>query len=332
MFGLCNQKLRQQLLGIEYLPYDKARDLAMASEAAAKKSKEMQSGSPASPQVTVQGVQTQKATPTQGQQRTYCYHCGGKHKAAECKFKEAICHFCKKRGHLARVCRTKQRQKNATMGKTQKAHCLTEDQDSTDSADDEFGEIYHVHQKHTGAPPYIMKVTLNDAPLEMELDTGAAVSLISKATYQKLWEVTPKLMATTTCLRTYSDQHLTVLGTLKVRVQYDSQQVDHSILVVDGAGPSLFGQDLLAVLKLNWKSLAVHHTTKHPSSLDEVLAKHEAVFSNKLGKAKNIEAKLNVGERATPRFYNVRPVPYALSEKTERDYFFGLGCSNCAGN
>ena len=146
-----------------------------------------------------------------------------------------------------------------------------------------------------------MKVTLDDAPLEMELDTGAAVSIISKATYQKLWEVTPKLMPTTTHLCTSSGQNLTVLGALKINVQYEAQQIQHSILVVDGSGPSLFGRDLLAVLKLNWMSMDVHHTTKHPSSLDEVLAMHEAVFSYKLGKAKNIETKLNVGERATPR-------------------------------
>ena len=143
VFGLRNQKLRQQLLGIEDLPYNKVLDLALASEAAAKKLKEMQSGSTATPQATVQRVQKQKATPTQGQQRTDCYHCGGKHKAAECKFKEAICHFCKKRGNLAHVCRSKQRQKKATTENAQNAHCLTEDQDSTDSADDEFGPTLH---------------------------------------------------------------------------------------------------------------------------------------------------------------------------------------------
>ena len=27
-----------------------------------------------------------------------CYRCGGKHKPSECKFRETVCHFCKKRG------------------------------------------------------------------------------------------------------------------------------------------------------------------------------------------------------------------------------------------
>ena len=114
---------------------------------------------------------------------------------------------------------------------------------------------------------------------------GAAVSIISKTTYQKLWEVTPKLMPTTTRLHTYSGQNLVVLGTLNVKVQYEAQQVDHSILVVEGSGPSLFWRDLLAVLKLNWKSLSVHHAAKN-ASLNKVLAKHETVFGKELGISK----------------------------------------------
>ena len=109
-----------------------------------------------------------------------------------------------------------------------------------------------------------------------------------------------------------------MLGTLKVKVQYEAQQVDHRILVVDGSGPSLFGRDLLAVLKLNWKEMGIHHTAKYPS-LEDVLAKHEAVFSSKLGRAKNIEAKINMEAEASPRFYNARSVPYVLSEKIERE-------------
>ena len=31
-----------------------------------------------------------------------CYRCGAKHKASDCKFREAECHYCKK-GHIAKV-------------------------------------------------------------------------------------------------------------------------------------------------------------------------------------------------------------------------------------
>ena len=79
---------------------------------------------------------------------------------------------------------------------------------------------------------------------------------------------------------------LVVLGTLNVKIRYEAQQINDSILV-EGSRPSLFiGRDLLAVLKLNSKSLSVHHAA-NDASLNEVLAKRETVFSKELGKANN---------------------------------------------
>ena len=37
-------------------------------------------------------------------QKKECYRCGGNHLAVDCRFKLAICHFCKKHGHIARAC------------------------------------------------------------------------------------------------------------------------------------------------------------------------------------------------------------------------------------
>ena len=36
-----------------------------------------------------------------------CYRCGGPgHKPSDCRFKELICNNCKKKGHIARACRS----------------------------------------------------------------------------------------------------------------------------------------------------------------------------------------------------------------------------------
>ena len=37
-----------------------------------------------------------------------CYRCGEAHQAAKCRFKQATCHKCKKKGHIAKVCRSSQ--------------------------------------------------------------------------------------------------------------------------------------------------------------------------------------------------------------------------------
>lgn len=36
-----------------------------------------------------------------------CFRCGGAHNSNSCKFRVATCHYCKRRGHIARLCLTK---------------------------------------------------------------------------------------------------------------------------------------------------------------------------------------------------------------------------------
>ena len=82
----------------------------------------------------------------------------------------------------------------------------------------EVYDLYHVQGKNRC--PYMVQVVVNGAPLQMEVDTEASVSLISVSTYLSLWKVPPKLQPTTIQLRTYSGQQLTILGALEVIVEY----------------------------------------------------------------------------------------------------------------
>ena len=36
-----------------------------------------------------------------------CYRCGGDHLPTKCRFKDTVCHACKKRGHIVKVCRSR---------------------------------------------------------------------------------------------------------------------------------------------------------------------------------------------------------------------------------
>ena len=250
-------------------------------------------------------------TKPQGQPRD-CYRCGGKHVPWDYRFKDQSCRYCKKLGHIARVCHKKAQQQKMRPDKkpTNKVE-LSEDLDDSQ-------KLHHVEGKRRSQPPYIVSVSLDGRSTQMEVDTGATLSLMSETTYRKLWKVPPKLKLTTECLSTYSGQRLVVLGTLSVKVKYEAQQVVLPILVVQGSGPTLLGRDWLKNIQLNWKELSIHYTRKY-RSLDEVLTKNEILFRPELGKAKGIEAKLYLDPEATPRFSKARPVPYALREKVENE-------------
>ena len=88
----------------------------------------------------------------------------------------------------------------------------------------------------------------------MELDTGAAMSLISESTQKSLFpDVT--LRPSEDTLHTYTSKVVSVKGELDVHVQYEQQSCHLSILVIHGLGPSLIGRDWMSKIRFNWADI-----------------------------------------------------------------------------
>ena len=111
--------------------------------------------------------------------------------------------------------------------------------DTGDSSDDMIYNLFNVSGQKKGAKPIKVKVSLNNANLEMEVDTGARYSIISEATYNGLRsnDQAPKLTYTNENLRTYTGELLKVLGAIDVTVQYQSQRIQLRAIVAAGSGP-----------------------------------------------------------------------------------------------
>ena len=107
----------------------------------------------------------------------------------------------------------------------------------------------------------------------MEVDTGAALSLVSETTYKESWP-DRTLQQSSKKLYSYSGEAIPVLGSFDVCVAYKSQVATLPLLVVKRDGPSLFGRNWLNQIRLEWHEIYNLHT----SSLQAILQKHEAVF------------------------------------------------------
>ena len=100
-------------------------------------------------------------------------------------------------------------------------------------------------------------------------------------------------------------------------MSHKDQQKELDLLVVRGAGPSLLGRDLLYVLRLDWGYL--NQICRIPEKLQKVLNKYDKVFSDELGKIREIKAVIEVNSEARPRFCHHRNVPYALKDKVNSE-------------
>ena len=164
----------------------------------------------------------------------------------------------------------------------------------------------------------MVAVTVNNSPLQMELDTGAATSIISADTYRQTLSGAPALQPTAKTLRTYTGEQLKVLGVLHVTVTYQSQVADLELTVVDGSGPSLFGRDWLQVITLDWHNIN-RVTVGDQTTLTAILQKHESVFKDELGLVRGASAKIQLKPNAVPKFCKARPIPYALRDRVKKE-------------
>ena len=96
-------------------------------------------------------------------------------------------------------------------------------------------------------------VTIEGKDYEMELDTGAALSIISEGHYRKYFSHV-NLQKSSVKLNTYTGDPIKVIGEINVSVKYD-EQVELLPLIIVKEGPSLFGRNWLSKLTLDWKQI-----------------------------------------------------------------------------
>ena len=155
--------------------------------------------------------------------------------------------------------------------------------------------------------PIQVPVKVDGMSMQMEVDTGASVILMSEKQFKSLWP-TRQLQTSSICLRNYlTNEPIPVVGEVDVKVTYEGQVATLPLVIVGGDGPTLFGRNWLQTLCLNWSK--IHSVLS--TGVQDVLGRHEDVFQPRLGEYKGFQARINVDPKATPRFHKARIVPYS---------------------
>ena len=317
--GVNHEGIQKKLLSVKDLTYDSAYSLALAIEAAEQDAVTFKSGAAgANTHQQVLFNRHKGSTPTtttpnsagaHDARKISCYRCGGSHLAPTCRFKDTECGYCKKKGHLARVCRARKSKSDVKP----KENLFVSD--AAEEQQDGTYDLYTIHDQAN--EPTRLKVFLNDVPVDMIMDTGASLSIISRSTFDRIKDHSPSITLTPSLVRlqTYTGELLPVVGSTQLSVRYESTVCKLSVQVVSGVGPDLMGRDWLKRLEVTSGQVNLVEHDK----LKEVLLKHEAVFDGSLGCMEDVEVTIQVDPKIKPKFLKPRSVPFVLKEKVEKE-------------
>ena len=321
--GLRSEGTQKRLLAEADLNLAKALEIAQSMEAADRNTQRLK-GSTEPQRIS----DIRRDTHGSGSRVFTCYRCGrDNHKSHECRHLGTVCKACGKKGHLARVCRssrTPQTQTKPTSSSSNKNKPPTGnrthwvDMPTTELETEPFPDDSILKVQGQSTKPITVTLELNGTSLDMEVDTGAAVSLMSEATQKRLFPQV-KLQKTTMKLQTYTAEALSVLGTLEVQVKYGNYEGKHNLFVVSGNGPTLFGRDWLMDIRLDWSSLGVANIQQKPLTLKGLLTTYSDVFKEELGTLSGFKVKLSLKQGTKPKFCRARQVPYALRDSVEKE-------------
>ena len=234
--GICDMHTQKKLLVVNDLTLTGAIEIAQAAERNAKAFRDKESA--------VNAVREKESGVPKA-----CFRCGKMaHQPKDCWFRNVDCHHCGKRGHIESMCPAKKTVSRQSPQPSRRARALyprkhpygtryvTEDheQDIDEHQDHKYvtkastydnigvdpegyeyspedDEYLPLHAVVGSTLPYKVPLVINDVVHDMELDTGAAVTLMSESQFQELFPGV-NLRESSVLLKTYSGEHLPVVG------------------------------------------------------------------------------------------------------------------------
>ena len=317
--GITDTSVQKRLLAEKDLTLDKAVSLAQSVEIAEKGAKDLKSPAEGSAELYKLARGAMSGSENKSREAKYkyppvCFRCSGRHLATNCRFVSEICHSCGKQGHIARVCRSAPGKHSDRKNPEPSVGNKEVHQVAEEPAEVEYS-LFPV--QGSNSKPLQTTMLVEGHKLTMEIDTGAAVSIVSEDTVNSspFLKCLP-LQQTNVRLRTYTGQPVSVLGQLLVKVQHDEAQETIPLQVVKGGGTTLLGRDWLQKFQLHWGNIFNLHT---PPTLQVILDDHKQVFSDGLGTLKDNKVKFYLEEHANPQFLKARPLPLALRGKVAEE-------------
>lgn len=305
--GIRREETQLALFAEEDLTFEKACKIAQDREQAARQTALLhaEGKEAAFYAMAIRGKGSEKKSKLRKlkEAKRVCERCGKAHAASVCWYKNVQCHSCSQIGHLQKMCPSNRRElKTANV-----VDCADSDSEL---------DVYHVI--NTVRSGYEVQLNVEGQDLCMQIDTGAAVTLIPESVRLNAFPHV-KCEPSRVTLKTYTGEPVPVKGQCNVSVTVGKQSLRLPAIIVKDNGkqlPLLMGRSWLEGLGLDWKSVfAINVSDSH--KVEAVKKKFPGVFSKQPGKVKNYQARIVLSQNCTAIFGKARNVPFALRDKVE---------------
>ena len=332
--GLNDSDIQRKLILERDLTIDKAIHLAASMERSHEAAKAM--GPPALNAVDHRSRHNESNYKNQRQTKTNahgnnnkCHRCNDPHAQHQCKFKTAPCYKCGKQGHIAKACLSKTSapssspQRGSSRRQNQSHHQRQHFIDTPVQApsSDALPEFNLFSISSSNPTPINVQMTVNGKNIEFQLDTGAALTVMTEKDFHAATDGTVPLQPCQKQLQTYTGKSVPVAGECDISVGYRGQQRQLPLIVVKGGGPPLLGRNWLEHIILDWQDIFTIHGKSNPEQakveLRSLIEDNSSAFGNN-GFLNDRTVKISVKD-TNPKYCKARVPPYAMREKIENE-------------
>ena len=323
--GVRSQSTRKKLLS-EDRTFEQALKVAQADELAEKESKQLLQNT----EKSVHGIDRKSPQQKNSKKNPFakpagevkaCFRCGStQHLADKCSHNKTICNYCKRPGHLAKVCFKKKKADNNAKTKmiyaTDKEPGSIDAENTTEATTNTPLTIFMQNVDSVGdnpehTPLYQLGVDINGKTVSMEIDTGSSVTLLSSNDFKSIGGCTDSLQPATVVLKSYTGNVIKCFGESEMQVKVGDQVNNVRIRVVEG--PSLLGRDMMAKFRLPWQNIF----SVIPTTAEDIIKQYPELFDEStVGKLEGVQVSLRVSDD-NPVYMKPRVVPFAIRKKYE---------------
>ena len=229
-----------------------------------------------------------------------CMSCNGPHLRKNCRFRDAVCHFCKLKGHISSACRKRTKALLTQTGQ--------EIERPTSSTADELPLVLSTRNELSKHRITYTARFPSGAVMPLILDTGSAENIISETL---LLKECPSARITPTTMQIYgiTGHLLPIIGKTNISLVDESGQIHSVEFIVIPRGPSLLGMSGITEMGVSFNCSDCLNCTPSTHSL------FQECCSLKGGM---VTDPVSINVEGAPVFAQRRILPYGLREPVKK--------------